>query len=362
MVDSLLGVELPLPVKLIVAFLIVLALIALATWVMRRMGGTALAATAARGRQPRLAVIDAAAVDGRRRLVLIRRDNVEHLVMIGGPSDVVIEQNILRAVPVAPPREASVPRNAGADAPFSAPEHVSAPLPESLRPTPEPAPRAAPPRFDLPPRPPRSPEPPPRRSASADIPSYEPRNEPPRTEPRPGIIRRSADAMRAMSEPARTRAFTSRADVDPPVEVHAAPPMADANLADMAHRLEEALRRPTPPEAVEPQSVETSQPMPRKIEVEKPAEETSEATALASTPTLPEVTPPTAPEAETNGTPQDQPATPDAPSADKTDEDTAAAGDAKPAKADAKSGPQRSVFDSLEEEMASLLGKPPEKA
>src|SRR5664279_5714347 len=49
-----------------------------------------------RGRQPRLAVIDAATVDGRRRLVLIRRDNVEHLLMIGGPTDVVVEPNIVR--------------------------------------------------------------------------------------------------------------------------------------------------------------------------------------------------------------------------------------------------------------------------
>jgi len=35
----------------------------------------------------RLAVVDAAAVDGRRRLVLIRRDNVEHLLMIGGGAE-----------------------------------------------------------------------------------------------------------------------------------------------------------------------------------------------------------------------------------------------------------------------------------
>ena len=42
-------------------------------------------------------MIDAAAVDGRRRLVLIRRDNVEHLLMIGGPTDVVVEPNIVRA-------------------------------------------------------------------------------------------------------------------------------------------------------------------------------------------------------------------------------------------------------------------------
>ena len=42
-------------------------------------------------------MIDAAAVNGRRRLVIIRRDNVEHLLMIGGPTDIVIEQNMVRA-------------------------------------------------------------------------------------------------------------------------------------------------------------------------------------------------------------------------------------------------------------------------
>ncbi len=46
-------------------------------------------------RQPRLSVMDAAAVDNRRRLVLIRRDDVEHLLLIGGPTDVVVEQNIV---------------------------------------------------------------------------------------------------------------------------------------------------------------------------------------------------------------------------------------------------------------------------
>lgn len=45
---------------------------------------------------PRLTVTDAAAVDGQRRLVLVRRDDVEHLILIGGPSDIVIEQNIVR--------------------------------------------------------------------------------------------------------------------------------------------------------------------------------------------------------------------------------------------------------------------------
>src|SRR5947208_1212538 len=105
--------ELSTAVQFFIAFLIVLALIVLTFWAIRRFGGIGLGAGAARGRQPRLAVIDAAAVDGRRRLVLIRRDNVEHLLMIGGPSDIVVEQNIVRAVPVTPPRDVPVPRAPG---------------------------------------------------------------------------------------------------------------------------------------------------------------------------------------------------------------------------------------------------------
>lgn len=47
-----------------------------------------------RNRKTRLAVMDAAAVDSHRRLVLVRRDDVEHLIMIGGPTDVVVERDI----------------------------------------------------------------------------------------------------------------------------------------------------------------------------------------------------------------------------------------------------------------------------
>lgn len=47
-----------------------------------------------KSREPRLMVLDAAAIDPKRRLVLIRRDDVEHLIMIGGPSDIVIETGI----------------------------------------------------------------------------------------------------------------------------------------------------------------------------------------------------------------------------------------------------------------------------
>src|SRR3974377_1751611 len=98
MFESLFGAEMPLAVRFFVAFLIVLGVSGAIWWVVRRCGGGRLGAIT-RGRQPRLAVIDYASVDNRRRLILVRRDNVEHLLMIGGPSDIVVEPNIVRAVP-----------------------------------------------------------------------------------------------------------------------------------------------------------------------------------------------------------------------------------------------------------------------
>ena len=105
------------------AFVAVLALIGGAAWLVRRFANNRLGANTARGRMPRLAVIDAAAVDGRRRLVLVRRDNIEHLLMIGGPSDVVVETNIVRAMPA---RDQIPLRPGGAEAPPRI-----APLPDS---------------------------------------------------------------------------------------------------------------------------------------------------------------------------------------------------------------------------------------
>src|SRR6202163_2608858 len=112
MFESLFG-EMPSPLRFFIAIIIVAGLMGLTAWIVRRFGGDRLGAAAARGRQPRLAVIDAAPVgDGRRRLILIRRDNVEHLLMIGGPTDVVIEPNIVRAV--AANRESPAPSRAPA--------------------------------------------------------------------------------------------------------------------------------------------------------------------------------------------------------------------------------------------------------
>ena len=94
--DSLFGDGTPTAVKFFIAFAVVFALIGVTAWLIRRFGSGALSGSGARGRAPRLAVIEAGAVDGRRKLVLIRRDNTEHLLMIGGPTDIVVEANIVR--------------------------------------------------------------------------------------------------------------------------------------------------------------------------------------------------------------------------------------------------------------------------
>ena len=74
---------------------VILVLTAGVYWLVRRYSTFGLGGIG-RGRVPRLAVVDALTVDRRRRLLLVRRDNVEHLILIGGPSDLVVEQTIQR--------------------------------------------------------------------------------------------------------------------------------------------------------------------------------------------------------------------------------------------------------------------------
>ncbi len=98
MLDSLLGTQLGTAAKFAIAFLLVLGLIGVTALILKRFGGNRMPSSGGgRNRQPRLAVLDSAVVDSKRRLVLIRRDNAEHLLLIGGPSDVVVETNINRA-------------------------------------------------------------------------------------------------------------------------------------------------------------------------------------------------------------------------------------------------------------------------
>lgn len=81
-------------VGFILIFAIILCGIFVVLSIIRRFSGGTYVSNG-RTRQPRLSVMDAAAVDSRRKLVLIRRDDVEHLLLIGGPTDVVVEQNIV---------------------------------------------------------------------------------------------------------------------------------------------------------------------------------------------------------------------------------------------------------------------------
>jgi hypothetical protein len=276
------------------AFVAVLALIGVAAWLVRRFATNRLGANTNRGRMPRLAVIDAAAVDGRRRLVLVRRDNMEHLIMIGGPTDIVVESNIVRAqaardqlpqrpvgAELPPPRIAPLPDAAwGADldaAKSDGFDHAEPAMPE-------PPPRPVRPPFADEVRRPAAPverrSEPLRSEASRGEPLRgdpltgfapeplarpEPRSEP-RPEPRPESMPRVARTEPLMPRPQREplkvpplMRAPERAAAPPPPP----PPIpsnADQNLAEMAQRLEAALRRPAgesmaPPVAPEPPPV-----------------------------------------------------------------------------------------------------------
>jgi flagellar protein FliO/FliZ len=268
-------------VTFVFAFVAVLALIGLAAWLVRRFAGNRLGANTNRGRMPRLAVIDAAAVDGRRRLVLVRRDNVEHLLMIGGPTDIVVESNIVRAIPgrdqmpqraavggAEPPRAAPLPDSSWNDGDGSRSDMFDHPEPQM----PEPPPRPARPSFvdEV-----RRPAPAPSERRSDPLAGFTPeplggRQEPHgggrqeplvpreplggRPESRPELRPEPMPSrVTSRNEPMMPRPRPSEALKAPPVrapERAAAPPpplpqsSADQNLAEMAQRLEAALRRP----------------------------------------------------------------------------------------------------------------------
>ncbi len=126
----------------------------------------------ARRRDPegRIAVVSVCDVDENRQLLLVRRDDVEHLVLVGGNTDLVIESGIeageYREPVVAPARKVSAPapRAAAPAAPPPPPppvEDAELPSGEAVTfGTPRPAPPAAPkPVRPAPPFPPRRDEP-----------------------------------------------------------------------------------------------------------------------------------------------------------------------------------------------------------
>lgn len=301
----------PQPLMFFFAFLAVLAMIGAAAWLVRRFAGNRLGAHTKSGRMPRLAVIDAAAVDGRRRLVLVRRDNVEHLLMIGGPSDIVVEANIIRAnlAREAPrPGLGGEPRLAApeweGDATPEAPEPQLPDLPvrpsrpafadEPRRPAPPPMPPRRPSEFPttdpfagLAPEPMARPELPPigrpePRVDGRPEPRAESRPEPrlePAPRPRPDPVLPRAPRPELPKAPPPLRA---ERPVPPPImptpPAPSAPPVteppsaaalssADQNLAEMANRLEAALRRPPDVKPEAPAAAEApARPAPRAPE------------------------------------------------------------------------------------------------
>src|SRR3546814_14733715 len=67
--------------RFVLALVAVLALIGVLAWLARRYGIGGMLATGGGGRLRRLAIVEVLAVDGRRRLVLVRRDGVEHIIL-----------------------------------------------------------------------------------------------------------------------------------------------------------------------------------------------------------------------------------------------------------------------------------------
>jgi len=299
--DSLFGVEVTAAARFIIAFVVVLALIVVTAWLVRRFGSGALSSSGGRGRQPRLAVIEAASVDTRRKLVLVRRDNVEHLLMIGGPSDVVIEPNIVRA---APARDAATTRTA--PIPETMPRAV--PLEEEtmwpLQPEPAPRPQRAEP------------------TVAAQWSAAAPQNDVPAQARQPDALAELADMLTARMPPQSKPAPSSTPAPEPHAEATYATPENDQNLADMAQRLEAVLRKPV---AGEPQP-----------ETPPSAEQPSSAPVVvaAASASEPEV-PPSVPEIHPVP-PEERPAATEEP---------------RPAET-------KKFYETLEQEMASLLGRP----
>jgi hypothetical protein len=375
--DALFGSTMPLAARFFIAFLVVLALIGVTAWLVRRFGANRLG-NGARGRQPRLAVIDAASVDGRRRLVLIRRDNTEHLLMIGGPTDVVIEPNIVRATGA---REAAreVTREPG---------RVSVSAEGTPRLTTPPEPSWQPPLSE-PPAPPAPPPAPPPRSYRA------PATEEPWLPPEPGARARPADSLTGLAAELSAKLHSAEISVPPmrneppaapPPPRTSAPPVApepapvpttqnDHNLAEMAQQLEAALRRAPAPEG--------RPPVTDPLAVTPPAKPTPPRNASRDfKPAQPEAKP--EPKREPKFEPEHRPEQRLERSAQtkfepkfepKFDATLEARFDAKfDAKPEPKfefkpepqaqpaGAPSKTIYDNLEEEMANLLGRPPDKS
>lgn len=208
-----------------------------------------------RNRQPRLQVLDAAAVDARRRLVLVRRDDVEHLIMIGGPSDIVIESRILPAA-AEQPDSASRPQPVE-QRPISVARPETPPVSPPRPPVAARVEPAAEPTFSAP----VSPEPRPRPEPSAQPPAPPAVAPPVVTSPLP------AEPVTAPLSAERDNPLRAVPPQPRPPERPAAPPAAQPapfhDASSAAEILDAARQRVLPQQRIEPEvSAPSVQDMP----------------------------------------------------------------------------------------------------
>jgi len=80
--------------RFLLALVFVIGLIGVATVMARRMGLGFPAPALKKSANRRLTVVEATPLDGRRRMILIRRDDTEHLILLGPNSETVVESGI----------------------------------------------------------------------------------------------------------------------------------------------------------------------------------------------------------------------------------------------------------------------------
>ncbi len=298
--QSLFGFDLPTAQKWVIAFGVILVLLVLLGLFARQIKDGRLRIKGQGGgrtRQPRLGVVDIHDLDRQRQLVLIRRDNVEHLVMIGGPSDVVVETNIVRSgartampaqsdlgLPDRPlPFDTLVPQELARQ---DAVRHEPA---EDMRRAPPPAPVALAPSGGEPPQPPTRPVQPASRpvqtltQAEAAVAAA--------TAAGGGVALGVAAASKPQAAPPAP-ASVATASLAPSPVVQAphftrdpAPAASAGELDDMARQLDEALKRPF--SAVRPANAPTAAPIPPVDAAPAPAELLPESAAAPPAPVAP---------------------------------------------------------------------------
>jgi flagellar protein FliO/FliZ len=78
--------------RFLLALVFVLGLIGLFAWVARRFSLSGRLWQMRPGQAQRLRVVESLPLDPRRRVVLLRKDDTEHLIMLGASTEVVLER------------------------------------------------------------------------------------------------------------------------------------------------------------------------------------------------------------------------------------------------------------------------------